>query len=199
MKFILGKKLEMTQMFDEKGDVVPVTLIEAGPCFILQVKTKEKDGYEAIQIGYEKILKEKNIKRPQKKKPYRYVKEARTEGHDVKEGDEINTSIFKEGERVAVAGISKGKGFAGAVKKWHFRGRCSTHGTKHEERSLGSRGSRFPQRTTPGRKGPGRMGTQRVTVKNLKIIKSDAEKNILVLKGAVPGRRGTLLEIKGLI
>ncbi len=195
MKLILGKKIEMTQMFDEKGDVVPVTLIEAGPCFVLQLKTKEKDSYEAIQIGFEK-LKEKKVKKPQKNTPYRFIKEQREEGSQLKLGDKIDLSIFKEGEDVTVVGVSKGKGYAGAVKKWHFRGRSSTHGTKHEERTIGSVGSRFPQRVIPGRKGSGRMGYERTTVKNLKIVKLDAENNLLVVRGAVPGRKGTLLEIK---
>lgn len=200
MRLILGKKIEMTQMFDEKGNVVPVTLIEAGPCFILQVKTKEKDGYGAVQIGFEK-LKDKKVKKPQKNTPYRYIRESRIKNQEsgieeAKAGDRIDLSIFKEGENIIVAGVSKGKGYAGGVKKWHFRGRSSTHGTKHEERTIGSVGSRFPQRVIPGRKGAGRMGGERVTVKNLKIVKLDAKNNLLVVRGAVPGRRGTLLEIK---
>jgi len=197
---ILGKKLGMTQMFGEKGNVIPVTLVEAGPCFVLQVKTKEKDKYEAIQIGYEK-LKEKKVKKPQKDKPYRYIKELRIKiqesSKETKVGDKIDLSFFKEGGNITVAGISKGKGFAGAVKKWHFKGRSPTHGTKHEERTIGSVGSRFPQRVTPGRKGAGRMGSQKTTVKNLKIVKLDPDKNIMILRGAVPGRKGSLLEIKG--
>lgn len=185
----------MTQVFDEKGNVIPVTLLEAGPCFVLQIKTKEKDGYEAAQIGFEK-LKDKKVKKPQKNKPYRYIKEYKTQNPEFAIGSKIDASIFKEGEKVTVVGISKGKGFAGAVKKWHFKGRSPTHGTKHEERTIGSIGSRFPQRATPGRKGAGRMGYQRVTVKNLKVIKADIEKNLLFLRGAVPGRKGTLVEIK---
>lgn len=192
----------MSQIFDENGSLLPVTLIEAGPCFVLQVKTAEKDSYGAVQIGYEK-LKDKKVKRPQKSKPYRYIKETRIKGGNsaggAKEGDKLDISIFKEGEKVNIAGISKGKGYAGAVKKWHFGGRSSTHGTKHEERSIGSVGCRFPQRVIPGRKGAGRMGSERVTVKNLKIVRIEAEKNLMVLMGAVPGRRGTLLEIKSII
>jgi len=192
MKFILGKKIEMTQMFDEKKNVVPVTLIEAGPCFVLQVKTKEKDGYEAIQIGFEK-LKEKKVKKPAKGKPYKYVREFEGEG---KLGDQIDLSVFEEGEKVMVSSISKGKGYAGAVKKWGFHGRNASHGVKHEERTLGSIGSAFPQRVIKGKKMPGRMGTERVTIKGLKIAKIDLKNNIIAIKGAVPGRRGTLLEIK---
>ena len=198
MKFILGKKIEMSQMFNEKGNVIPVTLIEVGPCFVTQIKSKEKDGYEAIQIGFAN-LKEKKVKKPQKDRPYRYLKEFNPaiSGTKLKVGDKIDVSIFKEGDVVKISGISKGKGFAGAVKKWGFHGRPSTHGTKHEERTIGSTGSRFPQRVIKGKKMPGRMGTERVTVKNLKIVQVNPENNLLVLKGAIPGRRGTLLEIRG--
>ncbi len=203
MKFILGKKIEMTQMFDEKGRVIPVTLIEAGPCYVAQIMAKEKDKYEAIQIGFEK-LKDKKVKKPQKKKPYRYIKEFRNKEQrtknkeqELKVGDKIDVSIFKEGDKVKISGISKGKGFAGVVKRWGFHGQTATHGTKHEERTIGSVGSAFPQRVIKGKKMPGRMGTERVTVKNLKIVKVDVENNLIAIKGAVPGRRGTLLEIRG--
>ena len=203
MKFILGKKIEMTQMFDEKGRVIPVTLIEAGPCYVAQIMTKEKDKYESIQIGFEK-LKDKKVKKPQKKKPYRYIKEfknkeqrTKNKEQELKVGDKIDVSIFKEGDKVKISGISKGKGFAGVVKRWGFHGQTATHGTKHEERTIGSIGSAFPQRVIKGKKMPGRMGTERVTVKNLKIVKVDVENNLIAIKGAVPGRRGTLLEIRG--
>ncbi len=198
MKFILGKKIEMSQMFDEKGKVIPVTLIEAGPCYVAQIMTKEKDKYESIQIGFEK-LKDKKVKKPQKKKPYRYLKEFEYQEtkEGLKVGDKIDVSIFKEGDKVKISGISKGKGFAGVVKRWGFHGQTATHGTKHEERTIGSIGSAFPQRVIKGKKMPGRMGTERVTVKNLKIVKVDVENNLIAVKGAIPGRRGTLLEIRG--
>ena len=203
MKFILGKKIEMTQMFDEKGKVIPVTLIEAGPCYVVQIMTKEKDKYESIQIGFEK-LKDKKVKRPQKKKPYRYLREFRNKEQktknkeqELKVGDKIDVSVFKEGDKVKISGISKGKGFAGVVKRWGFHGQTATHGTKHEERTIGSIGSAFPQRVIKGKKMPGRMGTERITVKNLKIAKVNIENNLIAVKGAVPGRRGTLLEIRG--
>lgn len=201
MKFILGKKIEMSQIFDEKGNVIPVTLIKAGPCYITQIKTKEKDKYESIQIGFEK-LKDKKIKKSQKSKPYRYLKELRnkelkTKNQELKVGDKIDVSTFKEGDKVKISGISKGKGFAGAVKKWGFHGKSATHGTKHEERTIGSVGSAFPQRVIKGKKMPGRMGTERITVKNLKVAKVDVENNIIMIKGAIPGHRGTLLEIRG--
>jgi len=195
MKFILGKKIEMSQMFDEKRNVIPLTLIEAGPCFVTQVKTKEKDKYESVQIGFEK-LKDKKISKNKKNKPYRYLREFKGDGSN-KVGDKIEASVFEQGDKVTVSGISKGKGFAGAVKRHGFHGADATHGTKHEERTIGSIGSAFPQRVIKGKKMPGRMGTERVTVKNLKIVKIDPENNLLAVKGAIPGRRGTLLEIRG--
>lgn len=195
MNFILGKKIEMNQLFDEQGKVVPVTLIQAGPCYITQIKRGEHDGYDAIQIGFEKIDKQKKLKKTMKGKPYRYLKEARGEVEDLKIGDEINVSIFKPGDKVKISGISKGKGFAGAVKRWGFVDRAKAHGAK-DMRRVGSIGSRFPQRVIKGKKMPGRMGSDRVTIKNLKVVAIDRENNILAVKGAVPGRRGTLLEIR---
>lgn len=195
MRFILGKKLKMVQIFDREGKPIPVTLIEAGPCQVLQIKTKEKDGYEAIQVGFEKILKEKKIKKPMIKKPFRHLREFRDDISKYKIGDKIDVSVFKEGDLVSISAISKGKGFAGAVKRWGFAGRPKTRGTKHEERTLGSVGATTPSRVIKGKKMPGRMGYKRVTVKNLKVVKIDPEKNLLAIKGAVPGRKGTLLEI----
>ncbi len=198
MKFIIGKKIEMTQIFDEKGNVVPVTLIESGDCIITQIKTDEKDGYDAVQIGF--IKKIKNIKKTDKTKEYKHIKEFRKLENDEmgerKVGDIIDVSIFEQGDKVKVSGISKGKGFQGAVKRWGFHGRNATHGVKHEQRTLGSVGSAFPQRVIKGKKMPGRMGFDRVSVKNLKIAKIDKENNLIAVKGAVPGRRGTLLEIR---
>lgn len=194
--FILGKKIEMSQIFDEKGNVIPVTLVEAGPCFIVQIKTKEKDDYEAIQIGFEK-LKDKKITKNKKSKPYKYIKEFKSDNLNYKQGDKIDISVFKEGDKVKISGVSKGKGFAGAVKRWGFHGRGASHGVKHEERTIGSTGCRFPQRVIKGKKMPGRAGSERITIKNLKIVKIDLENNLLAIKGAVPGRRGTLLEIRG--
>lgn len=210
MKFILGKKLGMTQMYDEKGNVVPVTLVEAGPCHVLQIKTQEKDGYRALQIGFQKIEKQKKIKKPMKGKEFKHIKELRIQDRtqDTKVGDErkkfvsvgaeIKADVFQEGDKVKVSGISKGKGFQGAVKRWGFKGKLSaTHGTKHEHRTLGSVGMSFPERVIKGRKMPGRMGHERVTVKNLTIAKIDLENNLIAIKGAIPGHKGTLLEIRG--
>ncbi len=197
MKFILGKKLRMTQIFDKEGNVIPVTLVEAGPCFVTQIKTKEKDGYFAVQVGFEPL---KKIKKSKKKKPYRYLKEFRLDEEEIKKyqiGQKIDVSFFKEGDLVSVSGISKGKGFQGAVKRWGFSGKNPvSHGTKHEERKIGSVGASTPRRVWKGKKMPGRMGAERVTVKNLEIVKVDPENNLLAIKGALPGRKGTLLEIK---
>ena len=185
----------MSQIFDKEGKVIPVTIVEAGPCYVTQLKTKEKDGYEAVQIGFEK-LKEKKITKSKKKKPFRYLKEFRDDPKNYQLGQEINVSIFKEGDLVSVSGISKGKGFQGGVKRWGFSGRPATHGTKHEERTLGSVGASTPSRVIKGKKMPGRAGGERVTIKNLEIVKIEPEKNLLYIKGAVPGSRGSLLEIK---
>ncbi|MBU4274940.1 50S ribosomal protein L3 [Patescibacteria group bacterium] len=197
MKFIIGKKIGMSQFFSQGGVLIPVTLIEAGPCYVLQQKTKEKDGYQAFQVGFDKITKEKKIKKSAKGKEYRYIREERVKDDEQnKVGDKIDLSLFKEGDIVAISGISKGKGFQGSVKRWGFAGKSSSHGVKHEHRTLGSIGSRFPQRVVPGKKMPGRMGGERTTVKNLKIVKTDIDNNLLIVKGAVPGRKGTLLEIR---
>lgn len=186
----------MSQMFDEKGNVVPLTLISAGPCEVTQVKTNEKDKYQAVQLGFEKIQKEKKIKRPMAKKPYKFLKEFKTSG-EYKQGDMIDVSSFSEGDIVEVSGISKGKGYQGVVKRWGFKGRHQTHGMKHEARTPGSVGMSFPERVVKGRRLAGRMGTARISVKNLKIVKVDKENNLLAIRGAAPGRRGALLEIKG--
>ena len=195
MKFILGTKIGMSQMFDKEGNQIPVTLIEAGPCFVTQIKTKDKDKYTAIQIGFKKIEKSKKIKKTMKGKEFRYLREF--ENGESRVGDEIDVSVFQEGDIVKISGVSKGKGFAGVVKRWGFHGRPKTHGTKHEERTPGSVGATTPERVIKGKKMAGRMGGERITVKNLKIVKVDISNNLIVVKGAVPGRRGTPLEIRG--
>jgi len=196
-KFILGKKIEMSQIFSKDGKVIPITLIEAGPCFVTQIKGKEKDGYEAVQIGFKKKNK---VKKSEKGKGFSYLKEFRskelgTEDQKLKVGDKIDVSIFKENDEVKISGISKGKGFQGAVKRWGFSGMGASHGVKHEHRTLGSVGSTDAARVLKGKKMPGRMGGERITQRNLKIAKIDLESNLIAVKGAVPGRRGTLLEI----
>jgi len=199
MKYILGKKVGMSQMFDKDGKIMPVTLIQAGPCYVLQRKTKDKDGYEALQIGFEKIVKKSKIGKSMRGKEYKHIREFLISNSQFPKniGEEVTVLEFQEGEKVKVSGISKGKGFQGGVKRHGFSGRNATHGVKHEHRTIGSTGSRFPQHVRKGRKMPGRMGYERVSVKNLKIMKIDKENNLLVLKGAIPGRNGGLVEIRG--
>jgi large subunit ribosomal protein L3 len=202
MKFILGRKIGMSQLFDKDGKIVPVTLVSAGPCYVLQKKSKEIDGYSALQIGFEKLEKKNKIKKTMKGKEYRHLKEIRDKKEIAQEqslniGDEINVSVFKEFEEIKISGMSKGKGFQGGVKRHGFKGRNATHGVKHEQRTIGSTGCRFPQHVIKGRRMPGRMGYERVSVKNLKIMKIEPESNLLVIKGAIPGHKGTLLEIRG--
>jgi len=198
MKFILGKKIGMTEIFAADGKRMPVTLVQAGPCHVTQVKSKKSDGYAAVQFGFGDIAA-KRIKKSQAKKPFANIKENRTDENDaaMNLGDKIDVTIFKEGDTVKVAGISKGKGFQGAVKRHGFGGRKScTHGQKHELRNVGSVGMGGAS-IRKGRRMPGHMGVDRVTVKNLKIVKVDAQNNILAIKGAVPGNKGTLMEIRG--
>jgi large subunit ribosomal protein L3 len=160
---------------------------------VTQLKTKDKDGYDAVQFGFEKKLK--NIKKSEKGKEYRYLKERKNDSLTYELGQAVDVSVFKEGDKVRVAGVSKGKGFQGAVKRWNFRGRNRTHGVKHEQRTVGSIGATGPGRVLAGHKMPGHMGAQRISARNLQIIKVDQENNLLAIKGAIPGRRGTLLEI----
>ena len=196
MKSLLGKKIGMSQIFREEGTVVPVTWIEAGSCFITQIKEENKDGYKAIQIGFEE--KKKNTKKSEKGKKYRHLKEFRgLEKGEFKTGDEINLSIFNEGDIVKVSGTSKAKGWQGVVKRWGFAGDSKTHGTKHTLRKGGSIGSTNAGRVFKGKKMAGRMGGRKNTVKNLKIVKIEKDKKLIALRGAVPGRRGTLIEIRG--
>ncbi len=198
MKFILGKKLNMTQLFDENGKVVPVTLIEVDPCTVTYLKTEEKDGYSAVQVG---VGEKKNINKPEKGHlkdlgQFSVLKEFRVDNSsDYKIGDKIDLTVFEVGDEVSVAGISKGKGFQGVVKRYNFGGGPASHGQKHNLRTPGSIGALGPQKVFKGKKMPGRMGSDRVFVKGLKIVKVDADSNILAISGAVPGRRGTLIEI----
>lgn len=191
MKFILGKKIGMSQIFSEKGELFPVTLIEAGPCKVLQKKTEETDGYQSVQLGLEQVKSKKSAKNAN----FRYIKEFHVTEYP--ESDTVDVSIFKKGDEVKVSGISKGKGFQGGIKRWGFAGALGSHGIKHNKRKIGSTGSAYPQRVIKGKKMPGRMGANRVTIKGLKIVEIDIGKNIIAVKGAVPGRRGTLLEISG--
>jgi large subunit ribosomal protein L3 len=198
MKVILGRKIKMGQIFDNEGKVIPVTFVLAGPCKVLDIKKKEKDGYFAVKLGFEE-LDSKKAKRSQKQTPFRVIKEFKSKNEEsLKEfevGQEIKASLFEEKEKVSVSGITKGKGFQGGVKRWGFSGRNASHGMKHEARTLGSVGATRPARVIKGKKMPGRTGGERVTIKNLEIVKIFPEENIIAIKGAVPGRKGTLLEI----
>ncbi len=201
MPFILGKKIEMSQVFNDKGDSVPVTLVEAGPCVVVQTKTKtSKNGYDAVVVGFEK--KAKRIKKTEKGKEYKYLKEFKNfqfSNTNFQIGDEINAGVFSEGDKIKVSGVSKGKGFQGGVKRHGFAGHPTTHGTKHEVRTIGSVGATDPARVFPGKRMPGHMGFERISVRNLKIVKIDLENNLIAIKGAIPGRRGTLLEITSVV
>ncbi len=189
----MGKKLGMTQVFDETGMVVPVTVIKAGPCVVMQVKTTENDGYEALQLGFEDKKRsrankpETGIARKSQTEPKNFIREIRQPVGDHKEGDVVDLSAFSDTQYVDVTGITKGKGFAGVVKRWGFRGYPASHGAKMH-RGGGSIGqSSDPSRVFKGMKMPGHMGNRRRTVKRLPIVKIDSERNLLFVKGAVPG------------
>ncbi len=198
-KFILGKKIGMSEMFIN-DKVVPITLIEAGPIFITQIKTREKDGYSAVQTGFlkqkEKRLSKAVLNHLGKLGGFKYLKEFKIkEGEELKKGDEINLSIFKQGDKVKLSGISKGKGFQGVVKRHGFHGGPKSHGQKHTLRAPGSIGATGPQRVMKGIKMAGRMGGERKTLKRAKIVFIDNKENLLAIKGSIPGRKGTLIEI----
>lgn len=198
---ILGRKLGMTQVWTEDGNLLPVTVIEAGPCVVTQVKTEANEGYEAIQIGFGEIA-ERKVNKPMAGhfekagvSPVRHLIEIRGES-DYKAGDTIDVSVFAEAKQVDISGVSKGKGFAGVMKRHNFGGGRASHGS-HFHRSPGSVGqASTPSRIFKGKKLPGHMGAEKVTVKNLDVVKVDAEQNLLIVKGAVPGAKGTLLTIK---
>jgi large subunit ribosomal protein L3 len=199
---LLGRKVGMTQIFAEDGRVVPVTVIEAGPCYVTQVRTKERDGYEAVQIGFGQA---RRINSPEKghldkaKVPaVRHLRELRSDGLEgVEIGQKLDASLFKVGDLVDVVGTSKGKGFAGVVKRHHFRGGPRTHGQSDRHRAPGSSGSTTtPGRVLKGTRRAGQMGNARITVQNLQVVESDGERNLLLLRGAVPGARNGLLLIK---
>ncbi len=200
MKFLLGTKENMTQIFTEDGLVVPVTVIKTSPNVITQVKTTDKDGYMAVQIGFGE-KKAKNITKAQKGHAkelgnFAHLKEVKLEG-EFNVGDKIEANTLVEGDIVTVSAISKGKGFQGVVKRHGFKGGRRSHGQKHSEREPGSIGVGGVQRVFKGMRMGGRMGADRVTVKNLKVAKVDADNQLVYIKGAVPGRKGTLVEIKG--
>ena len=199
---LIGKKIGMTQVFSSNGELVPVTVIEAGPCTVVQKKTVDRDGYNALQLGYcEKKLEKLN--KPLQGhfknlggKAFGVLKEFRIDATDTYQvGDQIDVSIFEPGETISVSGISKGKGFAGNVKRWGFNRGPMSHGSKFH-RVVGSIGSSaFPSRVFKGKRMPGHLGSEKVTVKNLEVIDLRKDENILLVKGAVPGRRNCIVTI----
>jgi large subunit ribosomal protein L3 len=203
LKGLIGKKIGMTQIFVE-GQALPVTLIEAGPCYVTQVRLPGKDGYSAVQLGFDEVRPKTltggelgHLKR-NTLPPLRFLREFRVKNPDVAEGDPINVSqVFSTGEFVDIIGTSKGKGFAGGVKRYHFKGHHKTHGTSDRERAPGSRGSTTtPGRVYKGARGPGHMGNRRITAQNLKIVMVDKDRNLIGVNGAVPGSKGSVVEIK---
>ncbi|MBI2463291.1 MAG: 50S ribosomal protein L3 [Candidatus Spechtbacteria bacterium] len=199
-KIILGTKLGMSQIFTEQGRVIPVTLISCGPCKVTQTKTKDKDGYNAMQVGFGTKKKLSPAMKGHLKglEFFRWLRELRLSENQeptVKRGDVIDVSSFAEKEEVSVTGVSKGKGFQGVVKRWGFAGHFHTHGTKNTERAPGAIGSGFPQHVLKGRKMAGRMGGDQMT-RRMKIVKVDAKNNILMLDGPVAGVAGSLVEIR---
>jgi len=206
VKGIIGKKLGMTQVYDESGRVVPVTVLEAGPCIVTQIKTKDRDGYSAVQIGLvESDLKERKISKPERghlKKnglaPMRRLKEFRIgDDFDGKIGDQVLVNAFEVNSKVAVSGESKGKGFQGVIRRHGFGGGRKTHGSTFH-RAPGSIGQcATPSRTFPGKRLPGQMGAKRVTVKNLEVVQIIEDKNLMLIKGAIPGSKGGLVYIRG--
>jgi large subunit ribosomal protein L3 len=202
-KGLIGKKIGMTQIFDDDGLAIPVTIIEAGPCFVTQVRSRDKDGYSAVQLGFEETkpkrltggrmghLKRNNLP------PLRFLREFVASDPQVKEGDQVGVDLFSKGERVDVVGTSKGKGFQGGVKRYHFRGGPGSHGASDRERAPGSRGATTtPGRVYKGARGPGHMGDDRVTEQNLKVVLVDPERNLIGVRGAIPGARNGLVLIK---
>jgi large subunit ribosomal protein L3 len=201
---LIGKKVGMTQIFDDTGLAIPVTLIETGPCYVTQVRTRDQDGYSAVQLGYDEAkpkrlaggqlghLKRNNLP------PLRFLREFREKNPEVAEGSKISVGdVFSVGDTVDVVGVSKGKGFAGAVKRYHFRGGPKTHGQSDRERAPGSRGSgTTPGRVYKGARGAGHMGNEQVTVQNLNVVMIDGERNLLAVRGAIPGPKGGVVMIK---
>jgi len=197
MAFILGRKIGATRIFKEDGEVVPVTVIEAGPITVTQVRTEEKDGYKAVQVGFGKDKKPNKPKAGHLKglEPLKYLVETEVLG-DKKRGEVIDISSFNVGDIVKVSGLTKGRGFQGVVKRHGFHGMPASHGHHHVLRHPGAIGQRFPQRTLKGMRMAGRMGGKRQTTRGLEVVSIDKENNLMMIKGAVPGRKGTLLEIQ---
>jgi large subunit ribosomal protein L3 len=196
---VIGRKLGMTQVFRDNGKAEAVTIVEAGPCIVVQVKTEAKEGYNAAQLGFGKAKKLKSPQRGHLKElgEFRYLREFKlTETEEVKVGDKVDVSLFQAGDLVDITGVSKGKGFAGVVKRHGFAGGPKTHGQSDRHRAPGSIGaSTSPGRVLKGTRMAGRMGNQRLTVRNLEVLRTDSERNLLLVKGAVPGAKNGLLLI----
>ncbi len=203
MKGLIGKKIGMTQIFDETGAALPVTLIEAGPCYVTQIRRPEREGYSAVQLGFVEVNPkrltggERGHLKANELLHLRFLREFRAKSPDLEVGDKITVETFSVGERVDVIGTSKGKGFQGGVKRHGFRGGPKTHGQSDRQRAPGSAGAgSTPGRVFKGKRMPGHMGRNRVTAQNLKVVLVDAERNLLGVKGAVPGPKGGLIMIK---
>ncbi len=203
-KGLIGKKIGMTQIFDDQGAAIPVTLIEAGPCYVTQVRKPEVEGYSAVQLGYDEVKPKRltggqlgHLKRNELP-PLRFLREFRAKNPDVAEGDKVTLEgMFEIGEKVDIVGVSKGKGFQGGVKRYHFRGGPKTHGQSDRLRAPGSRGSgTTPGRVYKGSRGPGHMGNDQVTAQSLKVAMVDVERNLIGVRGSVPGPRGGLVIVK---
>ena len=201
---IIGKKVGMTQVYAENGRAYPVTVIEAGPCVVVQRKSKDKDGYSAVQLGLVEARKAKSVTKPMKGHfdkaglpPCRVLREFRVEdGAEVKVGDKVSVDLFAPGDTLTVSGVSRGKGFQGVIKRHNFRGGAATHGSMFH-RAPGSIGaSAFPSRVLPGMKAAGHMGTDKVTLRNVTVVRVDAGNNLLVVRGAVPGAGGSIVVIR---
>ncbi len=205
-KGIIGRKVGMTQIFDEKGNVIPVTVIEAGPCVVAQVKTTEKDGYEAIQLGFGEV-KEKHINKPEKGhfakaglEAKKYLREFKLESIEgIKVGDEVKADVFETGEKVDVQGVSKGKGFQGVIKRHGQHRGPMGHGSMYHRRPGSMGACSTPSRVFKGKKLPGHMGRVTITIQNLDVVKVDMDKNVILLKGSVPGAKGSILKIKSAV
>jgi len=201
---IIGKKVGMTQVYAENGRAYPVTVIEAGPCVVVQRKSKDKDGYSAVQLGLVEARKAKSVTKPMKGHfdkaglpPCRVLREFRVEdGAEVKVGDKVSVDLFAPGDTLTVSGVSRGKGFQGVIKRHNFRGGAATHGSMFH-RAPGSIGaSAFPSRVLPGMKAAGHMGTDKVTLRSVTVVRVDAGNNLLVVRGAVPGAGGSIVVIR---
>ena len=205
-KAILGKKVGMTQIFSEKGEAIPVTVVKAGPVTVIQVKTQEKDGYAAVKVAFEDIDK-KRVNKPDMGQfakarctPKRYLRELKLDKTDYELGSEIKCDSFAAGDMVDVTGITKGHGFSGTIKRWNHHRLKMTHGVGPVHREVGSTGANStPSRKIKGLKSPGRYGHERVTIQNLEVVKVDAARDVILIRGAVPGPRGSLVTVKSTV